>query len=61
MVRTPRSKLCSQCSQEAAVLYRSQIDTSWQWRFICVACFPQVSQNNPCYRYGGTWKAEKKR
>ncbi|MBI4782017.1 MAG: hypothetical protein HY785_11965 [Oscillatoriophycideae cyanobacterium NC_groundwater_1537_Pr4_S-0.65um_50_18] len=60
-MRMARSKPCSQCSQRAAVLYRSQIDASQQWVFVCPACFPSISQNNPHYVYGGTWKAQKKR
>ncbi len=27
---------------------------------VCPDCWQQVSQDNPDYRYGGTWKAKKK-
>lgn len=56
-----RSKACDRCQQSAPVLYRVQWDESQQWRFVCDDCYPQVSQNNPHYVYGGTWKAQKQR
>ncbi|MEO1145095.1 MAG: hypothetical protein AAFY26_05805 [Cyanobacteria bacterium J06638_22] len=56
-----RQKRCDRCHQSAPVLYRAQIDASGTWRFICDACYPLVSQQNPHYNYGGTWKAKKRK
>jgi hypothetical protein len=55
-----REKNCFCCGQTAAVLYRIKVDASEQWIFICDRCHRQVSQNNPLYTYGGTWKASKR-
>lgn len=58
MVRV-RLKLCDRCQAEAEVLYRVKVDESEKWIFVCDRCYPTVSQNNPHYVYGGTWKARK--
>jgi hypothetical protein len=42
-----------------AILYRVKYDESAQWSFVCRRCWDSVSQNNPFYVYGGTWKAKK--
>ena len=59
MVRV-REKPCDRCQQLAAVLYRVQQDDSGTWTFVCPDCWAIVSQDNPFYRYGGTWKAQKR-
>ncbi|MCY7282492.1 MAG: hypothetical protein LH679_03440 [Cyanobacteria bacterium CAN_BIN43] len=59
-MRGERVKKCDRCSLAAAVLYRVQYDASQQWFFVCDRCFPSISQDNPHYTYGGTWKARKK-
>lgn len=56
-----RVKLCDRCRQADEVLYRVKVDESEQWIFVCDRCYPAVSQNNPHYIYGGTWKAQKPR
>lgn len=61
MSRSIRTKLCNRCSQPAPVLYRVQYDESGDWIFVCGECWSSVSQDNPYYVYGGTWKAQKKR
>jgi hypothetical protein len=55
-----RQKECDRCLALAAVLYRVRLDGSGRWHFICPTCFPAVSEGNPDYAYGGTWKAQKK-
>ncbi|HEY9697220.1 MAG TPA: hypothetical protein V6D10_08160 [Trichocoleus sp.] len=60
-MRSNRIKTCDRCLQSAAVLYRVQYDVSGQWFFLCDRCYPTVSQDNPYYVYGGTWKAQKRR
>jgi len=30
------------------------------WVFVCPNCWSSLSQDNPHYVYGGTWKAQKK-
>ncbi|MBD2094136.1 hypothetical protein H6F90_03085 [Trichocoleus sp. FACHB-591] len=61
MARATRVKLCDRCANSAAVLYRVKLDESEQWRFVCDRCWPEVSQGNSFYVYGGTWKAQKRR
>ncbi|MCU0549942.1 MAG: hypothetical protein MUC48_11395 [Leptolyngbya sp. Prado105] len=60
MKRSLREKQCAICAKSAPVLYRIQHDESQEWIFICPDCWNQVSQNNPFYVYGGTWKAHKR-
>ncbi|MER3434173.1 MAG: hypothetical protein C4288_12280 [Leptolyngbya sp. ERB_1_1] len=55
-----RQKRCSLCAKSAPVLYRIQYDESAEWIFVCRNCWDRVSQNNPFYVYGGTWKAHKR-
>jgi hypothetical protein len=55
-----REKCCDLCGAIAPVLFRVQIDVTQQWQLICPTCQVQVSQNNPHYHYGGTWKAKKR-
>jgi hypothetical protein len=45
-----KSKPCTLCSQDADIRYRIQYQKNAQ-------CWQKVSQDNPFYRYGGTWKA----
>ncbi|MBV6627330.1 MAG: hypothetical protein KI793_31055 [Rivularia sp. (in: Bacteria)] len=60
MARQSRSKLCFLCNQARAMLYRVKYLEDGDWVFVCPQCWPQISQNNPFYVYGGTWKAKKK-
>ncbi|HEY9653170.1 MAG TPA: hypothetical protein V6C95_21105 [Coleofasciculaceae cyanobacterium] len=60
MARSIRAKSCSRCQQLAPVLYRVKYDESGLWIFVCESCWPSISENNPFYVYGGTWKAKKK-
>ncbi|MGK7955477.1 MAG: hypothetical protein AB4063_09480 [Crocosphaera sp.] len=55
-----RQKECALCQTSSKVLYRVQIDSSQQWRFVCYQCWQQVHDNNPHYVYGGTWKSRKR-
>jgi hypothetical protein len=55
-----RAKSCDFCRQTAPVLYRIQYQDDHLWVFTCPSCWEKVSQNNPFYVYGGTWKAKKK-
>jgi hypothetical protein len=52
-------KPCDLCTQLVDVRYRIQYDTSEKWALVCPNCWEQLSQNNPLYRYGGTWKRKK--
>jgi hypothetical protein len=60
MSRKLRVKSCDLCSQVTPVLYRIQYQDDHLWVFTCPNCWEKVSQNNPFYVYGGTWKAKKK-
>ena len=55
-----RHKTCFLCNKSAPTLYRVQHDESAEWIFVCRDCWQKVSQDNPFYVYGGTWKAQKK-
>ncbi len=61
MGRAERVKPCDRCQVDAFVLYRVQSDASKTWMFVCDRCWPQISDRNPYYVYGGTWKAKKRR
>jgi len=54
-----RTKTCDRCQQLSDILYRIQADNSGKWQFVCDDCWQLLSQNNPNYVYGGTWKARK--
>ena len=53
-------KPCNLCQQKVEIRYRIQYDRSGNWFLVCPQCWQQVSQNNPHYRYGGTWKSRQK-
>lgn len=55
-----KSKPCDRCSDLIDIRYRIQHREEGDWVLVCPDCWEQVSQNNPNYRYGGTWKAKKK-
>jgi hypothetical protein len=57
-VRT-RVKPCERCGLESPTLYRVQIDDSFEWKFLCPECRREL-ETSPFYRYGGTWKANKR-
>ncbi len=53
-------KNCDYCSQSSQIRYRIQYDSSNQWQLVCPTCQTHLSQDNPYYRYGGTWKGSRK-
>ncbi|MEA5579872.1 hypothetical protein VB620_00780 [Nodularia harveyana UHCC-0300] len=55
-----RVKICDRCSQSAPILFRVKWEQAGNWIFVCRQCWAGVSENNPFYMYGGTWKARKK-
>jgi hypothetical protein len=52
-------KPCDLCTQLVNIRYRIQYNISEKWVLVCPQCWEQVSQNNPLYRYGGTWKGNR--
>lgn len=54
-----RTKACEVCKTLSSTLYRVVHDDSAAWTLICQACRTQV-ERHPGYRYGGTWKADKR-
>lgn len=54
-----RSKQCAICQQHFPVLFRIKHEKEGDWVFVCRQCWQPLSQNNPDYVYGGTWKAKK--
>jgi RNase P subunit RPR2 len=55
-----KSKPCARCSNLVDIRYRIKDQQKGDWMLVCPDCWQQVSQDNPDYRYGGTWKAKKK-
>jgi len=56
-----RHKLCAQCQQNKAVMYRCRYGTKLVWQFVCGPCLVVIKQlHTETYQYGGTWKAKKK-
>lgn len=51
------SKPCDVCGQQVKIRYRIQFDESETWVLVCPQCQKQLSHDNSCYRYGGTWKS----
>jgi len=54
-----RIKACDHCKVESAILFRIVHDQAGKWIMACENCRAAV-QDNPSYRYGGTWKANKR-
>ncbi len=54
-------KPCDLCQALAMVRYRIQCEPGAGWVLVCPACQKQQSAENPHYRYGGTWKARRKK
>lgn len=54
-----RVKACAQCQMIRNTLYRVVIDETGAWFLICADCRTKV-ETHPFYRYGGTWKADKR-
>jgi hypothetical protein len=52
------AKPCDRCQIQSTLRYRIQHDTTDRWVLVCRACWEKLSQDNPHYRYGGTWKAK---
>ena len=47
------------CQTVSSTLYRVAHDTEKDWVLICSGCRTKV-ETQPSYRYGGTWKADKR-
>jgi hypothetical protein len=58
MSKSPVPKSCDICQKLVTIRYRIQYDDRGQWHLVCPDCWQQLSENNPHYRYGGTWKAK---
>lgn len=54
-------KPCERCGQDANKLTRIQHDADGAWVMVCDECWPELSEDNPHYTYGGVWKARKRR
>jgi len=53
-------KSCDRCDARVDIRYRIQYQPQADWIIVCRNCWQNLSQDNPHYRYGGTWKAKKK-
>jgi hypothetical protein len=54
-----RIKTCAACKTMSSTLYRVVQDETAAWVLICQECRIKVEQHH-FYRYGGTWKADKR-
>jgi len=54
-----RVKACETCKAVSSTLYRVVQGDTADWTLICKACRTQVERQLG-YRYGGTWKADKR-
>ncbi|AFZ35393.1 hypothetical protein Sta7437_1835 [Stanieria cyanosphaera PCC 7437] len=54
-------KSCTICNHLVDIRYRIKYQPEGEWVLVCPQCWQQVSHDNPNYRYGGTWKAFKKK
>ena len=54
-----RSKACENCQVVSGTLYRVIAEVSSAWKLVCPTCRASV-EKQPFYRYGGTWKADKR-
>ena len=54
-----RIKACTRCHLVGPTLYRVVADASGVWSLVCPACQDSL-KTQPFYRYGGTWKADKR-
>lgn len=50
-------KKCDYCLDLVSIRYRIQYDESRKWSQVCPQCWQLLAEDNPNYRYGGTWKA----
>jgi hypothetical protein len=54
-----RVKACALCQVVSSTLFRVVHDAPNRWVLICPHCRTKA-QAQPLYRYGGTWKADKR-
>ena len=54
-----KSKPCNICHNLVDMRYRIRYQEDGDWVLVCPDCWQKVSQDNPNYRYGGTWKAKR--
>jgi hypothetical protein len=52
-------KPCNLCRKLVDIRYRIRYREDGDWVLVCPDCWQEVSQDNPNYRYGGTWKAKR--
>jgi len=53
---TAREKYCEICKGSFSPMFRIQYKPNKTWCFVCEPCLIFIKENNPNYRYGGTWK-----
>ena len=51
-----RKKYCEICKNSFSTMFRIQHKPNKNWVFVCETCLTSVKENNPFYKYGGTWK-----
>lgn len=54
-----RVKACALCQAVSTTLFRVVHDAANHWVLICSQCRAKV-ETHASYRYGGTWKANKR-
>ena len=51
-----REKHCEICKKVFSTMFRIQYKQNKTWVFTCKPCLVSTKENNPYYKYGGTWK-----
>ncbi|MEE4299159.1 MAG: hypothetical protein V2J24_06940 [Pseudomonadales bacterium] len=52
---------CERCGADVLVRYRIQTEPSGPWQLVCPECQTKAARSEPRYRYGGTWKAKRRK
>lgn len=55
-----RDKSCVECSEMPPTMYRVWVDSQSGWIFVCEDCLLALKAKHSSYRYGGTWKRNKR-
>tara|TARA_B100001057_G_scaffold451200_1_gene493981 strand:- start:14980 stop:15141 length:162 start_codon:yes stop_codon:yes gene_type:complete len=51
-----KKKYCEICKVSFTTMFRIQHKDGKNWVFACKSCLILAKEDNPNYRYGGTWK-----
>ena len=60
MIRKRENKNCDECLRDFDCLFRCKTNKRLKWIFVCRICLTKLKKENSEYKYGGTWKRNKK-